>query len=708
MIFDASIMEMFPILLCGGRMHLISEMEKRSAEEFINVINKNGITFVLLPTAFFKLIADMSKEMLLKLNSLKCVFVGGETIPAESVRKWQSKVGLKIPILNAYGPTEATVCTTIYEVNHEIKEETSNIPIGKPIANSKVFVVSPFKTLCPSGVVGELFIGGDGVAKGYINQKKKTEEAFNSFVKSYNCNKKIYHTGDLVRLLPNGNLEFIGRKDNQVKLRGYRIELDEIERALFKHPEVKDAVVVTYQNDKIASFYVSKDNTEIKQEDLNTFLSESLPDFMMPNYIFHLRTFPLSPSGKIDRKKLELQIPSLLENMQNQYVPPKNETEKRLAKTWAEILNLGKYRISREGDFFKLGGHSLIAVQVLNQIQKEFHLKIEIRDIFEHTTIASLSAYIDKLMEVNHDREEQKMQILKVVDKESYQLSSAQKRIWFLNKSNGINKVYDTPLHIYIEPSLKKDILQDAIRFLVERHEMLRTVFIEKNGEPRQVILKSIAIDLIHHEIEHMAKKEQQEYIRRTIKQTDHTPFDLENGPLFRIRIFNFDKKKSYLYINLHHIITDEWSVRNLLDELMKVYSAFAKRRNPELPTISNRYVDYVEWEQEQLKLGRWDTEKSYWMAELAAPLPILNLPLDFSKNRQSTNRGTVFEMKLDNKMKESLKQLCEQENVSMYMLFLAAYIQLLHYLTDQKDIIVGTPVVGRNYQEFEQIQGFL
>ncbi|HDR6315510.1 TPA: amino acid adenylation domain-containing protein [Bacillus thuringiensis] len=707
MIFDASIMEMFPILLCGGRMHVISEMEKRSAEDFINVINKNSITYVLLPTAFFKLIADMSKEILLKLNSLKCVFVGGETLPAESVRKWQSKVGLKIPVLNAYGPTEATVCTTIHEVNHEIKEESSNIPIGKPTANSKVFVVNPFNTLCPPGVVGELFIGGDGVAKGYINQKKKTEEAFISFEKSYNPNEKIYRTGDLVRLLPNGNLEFIGRKDNQVKLRGYRIELDEIERALFKHPDVKDAVVVTYQNDKIASFYVSKDNTEIKQENLKTFLSERLPDFMMPNYIFHLKTFPLSPSGKVDRKKLELQIPSLLENMQNQYIPPISGTEKRLAKTWSEILNLGKYRISRDDDFFKLGGHSLIAVQVLNQIQKEFHLKIEIRDIFEHTTIASLSAYIDKLMEVNHDREEQKMQILKVTDKESYQLSSAQKRIWFLNKSNAINRVYDTPLHIYIEPSLKKDILQDAIRFLVERHEMLRTVFIEKNGEPRQVILKSIAIDLIHHEIEHMAKKEQLEYLRKTINQTDDTPFDLEKGPLFRIRIFNLDKKKSYLYINLHHIITDEWSVRNLLDELMKVYSAFAKRRNPELPTIYNRYVDYVEWEQEQLKLGRWDTEKSYWMAELAAPLPILNLPLDFSKNHQSTNRGTVFEMKLDNKMKESLKQVCEQENVSMYMLFLAAYIQLLHYLTDQKDIIVGTPVVGRNYQEFEQIQGF-
>ncbi|PFL90852.1 non-ribosomal peptide synthetase [Bacillus cereus] len=706
-IFDASIMEIFPILLCGGRMHLISDIEKRSAEEFINVSQKNGITNVVLPTAFFKLIADMPKEMLLKLNSVKRLFVGGETLPAESVRKWQSKLGLKIPVLNAYGPTETTVCATMYEVNGEIQKEISSIPIGKPIANSEVYVVSPFNTLCPSGVVGELFIGGDGVANGYLNQKEKTEEAFISFDKSYNHDKKMYRTGDLVRLLPNGNLEFIGRKDNQVKIRGYRIELDEIEGTLFKHPEVRDAVVFTYQNDKIVSFYLSKDNTELKQEALKTFLSESLPDFMMPNYVFHLESFPVSPSGKLDRKKLELQIPSLLENMQKQYVPPISETEKRLAKTWAEILNLGKYRISREDDFFKLGGHSLIAVQVLNQIQKEFHLKIEIRDIFEHTTIASLSAYIDKLMAVNHDREEQEMQVLKVADKESYQLSSAQKRIWFLNKYNAINRVYDTPLHIYIEPSLNKDILQDTIRFLVERHEMLRTVFIERNGEPRQVILNSIAIDLIHDEIEHMSKKEQQEYIRTTINQTDHTPFDLEKGPLFRIRIFNLNKKKSYLYINLHHIITDEWSVRNLLDELMRVYSAFAKRRNPELPTISNRYVDYAEWEQAQLNLGRWDTEKSYWMAELAAPLPILNLPLDFSRNRESTNKGTVFEMKLDNEMKESLKKVCEQENVSMYMLFLAAYIQLLHYLTDQKDIIVGTPVVGRNHQEFEQIQGF-
>ncbi|MGE7624072.1 amino acid adenylation domain-containing protein [Viridibacillus sp. NPDC096237] len=708
-IFDASIMEIFPILLFGGKTHIISETQKRSAEEFINEIKINDIKYCLLPTVFFKLLANMPKEMLVELSSLKHIFVGGETLPAEVVRKWQRKTGLDIPIINAYGPTEATVCTTLHEVKQEIVEEQSIIPIGKPIDNSEVYVVSPSNTLCPPNVIGELYIGGEGVAREYINQDKKTTTAFISIDLFVNSYKRMYRTGDLVRLLPNGNLEFWGRKDKQVKLRGYRIELDEIEEVLLKHSEIKDAVALIYKNknDEIVTFYLTEGNTVIKEKELKAFLNKQLPDFMVPNYLFQLEKFPLSPSGKIDRKQLELQIPYLFEKKANQYVPPTSITEKKLVEIWSNILNLEKHTISIEDDFFGLGGHSLIAVQVLNQIQKTLQLKLEIKDIFKYRTISGFSAYIDKLKKKKDGNSGYDVKVLNTKAKQCYNLSNAQKRLWFLNKLNSINRVYDTPLHICIKPSLQKNILQDTLVYLVQRHEMLRTVFIEKNGEPKQRILKSMSTDFHYENIQHITQEEQKVYINRKIKDIDNTPFDLEKGPLFRIQVFNIDPESSYLYINLHHIITDEWSVKYLLDELMKVYQAFCKRETPKLSVIPNRYIDYVEWEQNQLNTGHWDKEKSYWISEMKTPLPILNLSLDFNRPNEKANNGDVFRIKLNDEIKESLKRVCEQENVSMYMLFLATYIQLLHYLTDQKDIIVGTPVAGRNHEVFEQIQGF-
>ncbi|PGR94288.1 non-ribosomal peptide synthetase [Bacillus pseudomycoides] len=706
MIFDASIIEIFPVLLFGGKIHIISEIEKRSAEDFINVIKTNHINYCVLPTVFFKLLVSMPQRLLDKLSSLKCIFVGGETLPTEAVRKWQKKMGLDIPIINAYGPTEATVCTTIYEIKQEILDEQSSIPIGKPIHNSEVFVVSPFGTLCPQNVIGELYIGGEGVAKEYINQEEKTRTAFLSGSTLNNPNKRLYRSGDLVRLLPNGNLGFWGRNDNQVKLRGYRIELDEIEEVLLKHPKIKDTVAIVYENDKIVCFYLSQGNVAIKEDALKEFLNTKLPDFMIPSYLFHLEIFPLSPSGKIDKKELKAEIPSLLEKTVHQYIPPTSHTEKVLVGIWSNILNIEKEIISKEDDFFRLGGHSLIAVQVLNQIQKNFYLKLEVKDIFKYRTVSSLSAYIDKLSNTKNNNTYHE-KIAKVKEQQHYNLSNAQKRLWFLNKINPIGRVYDVPVQIYIKPRLQKDLLQTSFEFLVKRHEMLRTTFIEKDGEPQQTILKSMPIDFYYEDITHIAKEEQQVYVNRKIQSNDHTPFDLEQGPLFRVQLFNTNRENSYLYINSHHIITDEWSLKYLLDELMRVYHALDKGNTPELSIISNRYIDYVNWQQNQLDTGKWDKEKEYWISELKTPLPKLSLPIDFNHTNQQGNSGDVFRIKLDNEIHKSLRVVCEQENVSMYMLFFAAYIQLLHYLTDQKDIIVGTPIAGRNHEAFEHIQGF-
>ncbi|WP_242223488.1 non-ribosomal peptide synthetase [Bacillus cereus group sp. BfR-BA-01380] len=705
-IFDASIIEIFPILLSGGEVYIISEIQKRSVEDFIKVIQTKHVNYCILPTVFFKLLVTMPKDMLCNLHSLKCIFVGGETLPAESVRNWQEKMGLKIPIINAYGPTEATVCTTMHEIKEEILDEQSIIPIGRPIHNSEVFIVSPSGTLCPPNVIGELYIGGEGVAKGYINQEEKTKAAFITSDLLKNSNKVFYCSGDLARLLPNGNVEFLGRKDNQVKLRGYRIELGEIEEVLLQHPKVEDTVSFVYKNDKMVSFYVSKDNKVIKDDELKEFLNTKLPDFMIPNYLFQCETFPLSPSGKIDRKKLEMQITSLLEKKADQYMPPTSNTEKKLAGVWAYVLKLEKQMISKDEDFFGLGGHSLIAVQVLNQIQRVFHVKLEIKDIFKYRTISRLSAYIEKLSDQQNENTKIDINISKIKDKQYYQLSNAQKRMWFLHKLNPIDRVYDIPIHLYIKPGLQKNVLQASLELLIQRHEMLRTIFVEKNGEPQQIILKTIPIHFHYEDVFLTTKEEEQIYINKRIQEMDCLPFDLEKGPLFRVQLFNIDNEASYLYINLHHIISDEWSLKYLLDELMTVYQTLYKGEIPNLSSIHNRYVDYCAWQQMKLDTGEWDKEKKYWISEMDGSLPVLNLPTDFHHSSKKKNKGGVFRLQVDKKVHHSLKQVCEQENVSMYMLFFATYIQLLHYLTDQKDIIVGTPVSGRDHEAFEHIQG--
>ncbi|RAP24670.1 Malonyl CoA-acyl carrier protein transacylase [Brevibacillus laterosporus] len=713
-IFDASVWEIFSSLLCGGRLHLLSDLDRTSPENFVLTVKNNKANYCLLPVIYFKQLTQLPQETLRQLQSLKVIFVGGEALSPEPVRMWQRKMGTKIPIANAYGPTEATVCKTIYDITEMVPETKQHIPIGKPLANSEIFVLNKHGMLCPINVPGELIIGGVGLAKGYLNQVQQTEKSFISLALPNQPEKRFYRTGDVGRILQDGNLEFIGRVDHQVKIRGYRMELDEIETILLQHPKVKDSVVVVHKDDsdrtRIVAFYISADSTEdIPTKELVNYLNQKLPVYMVPDHFYPLLSMPLSPSGKVDRKALAQQAKSLLTMENKTCISPSTSTERDVVTIWAKVLQMEETKISIDDDFFALGGHSLIGIKVINQVHKQLNAKIELKDMFQYRTVERLAAFIDKQAdtESTHQSNSDKDLLPHVTEQEHYTLSNAQKRLWFLDKWNSGHSVYHVPLQVKVRPSLDPDLFRQAFEILMERHEILRTIFVELQGEPRQIIRNTSELSFFYKDLSHLREEKQIALIEEEVRNDVKEPFDLVNGPLFRIALYSLTDEVSYLYLNFHHLITDEWSIQQLLQECMEVYNAREQDITPMLQPIHHRYIDYAEWQEKQLQKGYWEVEKAYWLEQLKGPLPVLQLPMDFTRPKEQTFEGDTICYPLTKKLTQQLKEVSRDENVSMNMLLLAAYFKLLNHFSGQEDIIVGTPIAGRIHESLEHIQGF-
>lgn len=713
-IFDASVWEIYSSLLCGGRLHLLSDLDRTSPENFIQTVKSVKANYCVLPVIYFKQLSQLPEETLEQLHSFKAIFIGGETLSPEAVRMWQRKLGTKILIANAYGPTEATVCKTIYDIKEMLPEEKQSIPIGMPLANSEIFILNKHGMLCPINVPGEIIIGGVGLAKGYLNQAEQTEAAFVSLALPNQPEKRFYRTGDIGRILQDGNLEFMGRMDHQVKIRGYRIELDEIETVLLQHPRVKDSAIVVDKDDhdrtRLVAFYITADSVEeASTDELVTYLNQRLPVYMVPEHFYSLSSMPLSPSGKVDRKSLAQQARSLLATENKTYISPNTSTERAVVKIWAKVLLIEEAKISINDDFFALGGHSLIAIKVINQVYKQLKAKIELKDLFRYRTVERLAIFIDEQATTNtaHQINTDKDLLPHVIEQEHYTLSNAQKRLWFLEKWNNSAGVYHVPIQVKIRPGLDPDLFRQALEMLTDRHEILRTTFVEFQGEPRQIIHNTGELAFYHKDVSHLCEAEQIALIETEIRNDVKEPFDLSNGPLFKISLYSLTDELSHLYLNFHHLITDEWSLQLLLQECMEVYHAYEQGNQPTLQPIEHRYIDYAEWQDQKLKEGYWRVEESYWLEQLKGPLPVLELPMDFIRPKEQTFEGETIDFPLTKKLTQQLKEVGKEESVTMNMLLLAAYFKLLSHFSGQEDIIVGTPIAGRIHESLEHIQGF-
>ncbi|WBW96388.1 non-ribosomal peptide synthetase [Oceanirhabdus sp. W0125-5] len=677
-VFDVSVTELFGWFFGNGVLAIMNENDQKDINSIIDSIEKYKVTHINFVPSILNLFNEMIGNRMDKVKSLKYVFAAGEELKANIIFDFYNKF-TEIQLENLYGPTEASIYATMYSVDKRFKGD--NVSIGTPIQNTKIYIMNN-NQLNPVGVAGELCIGGEGVARGYLNRPELTAKKFVD--NPFESGKKMYKTGDLARWLPDGNIEFLGRIDNQVKIRGFRIELGEIENRLLQHEDLKEAAVVVKENkekEKYISAYVVSDK-EISELNLRDYLKENLPDYMIPAYFVQLEKMPITTNGKLDRRALP--EPDL-EIILSEYEAPRNKVEEALSKIWSEVL--GVDRIGINDNFFNLGGHSLKATILSNKIHQEFEMEIPLREIFEAPTIKGISEYIEngeKSIYSSIDSTE---------EKDYYEVSSAQKRMYLQYKFNTESTGYNMPCAIEIEGKLVKEKVQKAINELIKRHESLRTSFEVIDGQIVQKINKDIDfnIDFIEYTTETNINEAINNFVR---------PFDLSNSTLLRMGLMKIQEDKHIIIFDIHHIISDGVSSGILIKEFIQLY------KGEILSPLRVQYKDYAQWQNEFFKSEKYNTQKEYWENVFQGETPILNINTDYQRPAIQSFEGDRFEFEIDEELSWTLKMLAKETDSTLYMVLLAVYNILLNKYTGQQDIVIGSPIAGRRHAELQNILG--
>ncbi|MBS5824841.1 MAG: amino acid adenylation domain-containing protein [Clostridium argentinense] len=674
-VFDASTFEIWGALLNGLPLHLISKDILMNVKKLEEYIQNNKITTMWLTSPLFN---QISKEKAEIFENLEYLLVGGDVLSTRHINNVRSK-NKKLNIINGYGPTENTTFSTCFHINKDYEE---SIPIGKPIANSTCYVLNKYKRLQPIGVYGELYVGGDGVARGYINNKELTKEKFiaNPFVEG----DRIYKTGDLARWLPDGNIEFLGRIDHQVKIRGFRIELGEIESQLLKNEKIKEALVISKEdedgNKYICAYIVG--TTKFNVKDLRNYLLKELPEYMIPSYFVQLEKMPLTSNGKIDRTMLPK--PEGKINTGIEYEKPRNEIEEKLAEIWKDILNVNQVGIN--DNFFELGGHSLKAMSLVNKICKELNIEISLGQIFKNSTIKTLGEFIRNLNKSVHST------IEIVEEKEYYQVSSAQKRMYILNQIENVGISYNMPMMMTIKGELNINQFKKTMEELIRRHESFRTAFELIESNPVQKIYKDVTFEIAYSEL---GEGEIKDKIEKFIQ-----PFELSKAPLLRVELIRLSENNHLFMMDTHHIISDGISTGIFIKEFIALYE------NKKLPKLKIQYKDFSQWQNNILKTEPIEKQKEYWLGKFNDEIPVLNMPTDYIRPAVRSFEGDVVKFQIEKELVEDINKLASETGTTLYMVLLGAYNVLLSKYTGQEDIVVGTPVSGRTHSDLDNIIG--
>ncbi len=682
--FDLTTTSIFLTLLQGRCLEVFNQ--KTEISDVLGRIFENElIDSIKLTPSHITLLRDLK----IKESNIQLVIVGGEELSTDQVEILK-EINPDIRIVNEYGPTETTVGCIV----KEIEDPKEKILIGKPISNTRIYLLNNNNPV-PVNVPGEIYISGTGVGAGYLNKPELTEEKFidNPFVPG----ERMYKTGDKARWLTCGNIEFLGRIDNQVKIRGFRIELGEIENYLLQHEDITSVVVLAKDgmdgNKQLVAYIVSGKKLEVSE--LRVFLKKSLPEYMIPSYLMQMDKLPLTPNGKIDRKALPEPNGSI--NTGVEYVAPVNETQKTLVEIWQDIL--GIEIIGIHDNFFELGGHSLKGTRVATRIRKIYQVNILLKEIFENQTIETLSEVINRAKKSEYKQ-------IEVVKKQiSYDLSNAQRRLWVLDQVEEDSIAYNMPAAFLLEGELNIGSFKRAFSFMVERHESLRTVFIIENGEPRQQILlkPDFGIEIIDLRGNPLAEKEAQIITERELI----TPFNLESGPLIRFTLILIDDDKSLLLFNMHHIISDGWSMNIFIREFLGSYHSYKNGNIPDFKPLRINYKDYSAWHNALLKDSDMDIQKRYWLDKLSGDIPVLDLPSDKIRPIIQSFKGNSIGLTLPKEMKSDLSTICNEKKISLFMMFHAILKVLFNKYTGQTDILIGSPIAGRVHEDLENQIGF-
>jgi amino acid adenylation domain-containing protein len=606
----------------------------------------------------------------------------------------------KTRLISSYGVSEATIDSSYFEQTHHQENLEHSVPIGKPFDNIRLWVLDHQHQPLPVGTQGELCLAGTGLARGYLNRPELTAEKFIE-VDLFAKTERIYKTGDLARWLPDGNLEYLGRIDHQVKLRGFRIELGEIEAILGQHPFMEEGVVVVHEPSKgdkhlIAYLVIQKDKA-VEMTEIKNFLKERLPSYMVPSNFITLDALPLTPNGKIDRRKLSrLPITGVSEKG---FVAPQTQEEELLASIWSAVLGIPQIDI--HDDFFELGGHSLLATQVISRVRDAFTVEMPLRVLFESPTIESFCKRLTSL------RHESSIVPMEVVDRSKpLQLSFAQQRLWFINRLEGPSGTYNMPGVLSLEGTLDISLLEKSLAQLVQRHETLRTCFPTVEGKPSVKILdESFKLTII--DLKYFSPLEKEVKSKKILNHEAIRPFDLEKESLFRAALICLEEEKNLLLLNMHHIISDGWSIEILIEEWGIFYKAFSENQISPLPPLPYQYVDFAHWQRNWLKGEVLEKQLQYWKGQLKGIPDLLELPTDFPRPAVQSYKGSLLPFFIPKEITERLQELSTKTGATLFMILLSAFSVLLSRYSRQDDIVIGSPIAGRNHSQIESLVGF-
>jgi amino acid adenylation domain-containing protein len=693
--FDASTLELWGPLLHGARLVVFPPHSPSDLRELESVLVRHGVTTLHLTAGLFSQMVDTH---LSGLGTVKQLLTGGDVVSAPHVRRVLEE--LRIPVTACYGPTEGTLFTSTHRMT-DGAHVGSSVPIGRPLANTQVYLLDASGQPVPPGVTGELFVGGDGLARGYVGQPALTAERFVPDAFSGIPGARLYRTGDLARWRADGVLEFLGRADAQVKVRGYRIELAEVEAALLAHPEVREAVVLVREDrpgdKRLVGYVVAAES--LSTSTLRADLKQRLPEYMVPSSLVRLDALPLTANAKVDRKALPAPE-SVLASPDSVYVAPRTPTEELLASLFAQVLLLE--RVGIEDSFFELGGHSLLATQLISRVRTAFNVELPLRTLFEAPTVAALAPRVDAA------RLKGALQVpppVPVPRTGALPLSFAQQRLWFIDQLEPGRTTYNMPFAVRLEGVLHVEALQRGLTELVRRHESLRTTFHAQQGEPVQRISPAAELPLAVVDLSGLGEAASQE-ARRLLAQEGAHGFNLATGPLLRAVLLKLAPAEHVLVINMHHIISDGWSMGVLVREVATLYAAFSQGLPSPLPELPLQYADYAVWQRQWLQGDVLEAQLAYWSRHLTGAAP-LQLPIDKPRPPVQTFRGAFVPVHLPSTLAQPLKALCQREAVTPFMLLLAAWQALLARYCGQQDISVGSPIAGRQRGETEGLIGF-
>ncbi len=707
-VFDSSVEEIYMALTLGATLVLRDEEMLGSASLFLQKCDSRRITILDLPTAYWHVLAaDMYDEHLSAPPSLRIVEVGGEKALAQRLAQWHAQVSGDVGLWNSYGPTEAAVASTIAElpaVTYEA-DKMRDVPIGKPLPNVQNYVLDSSMRPVPIGVAGELHIGGVGVGRGYLKQPALTAERFIPHPFSAVAGARLYRTGDLARYRSDGQLEYIGRVDGQVKVRGYRIELGEIEAALSGHPLVHGVAVIAQESapgeSRIVAYIVSNSNETLTAGPLRDHLKTTLPEYMIPSAFVLLEFLPLTATGKIDRKALPAGEQVLLE-LNEGAVQASSPVEEMLAGVWAEVLKLERVGVS--DNFFELGGHSLLATQLISRVREIFHLDLPLRHLFELPTVAQLAQRIEEVQLRKDGLQAPPIQAMP--RRTNPPLSFAQQRLWFLHQLDPGSHAYTLPSAVRLNGRLDVNALAESFNEIMRRHEILRTTFGLREGQPVQIIARAQYLPLPLLDLSEWSEKERE--ARQLIADAATHIFDLSHGPLIRAKLLRLSEDEHVLLLTMHHIVSDAWSTGIFIQEAARLYAAISSGAGAAttLESLPIQYADYAVWQREWLTDAVLDQQLSYWKQRLQGA-PILALPTDKPRPLRQSFAGAREKFSLSPDLSERIREVSRREGATLFMTLLAAFSVLLSRLSGQSDITIGTPVAGRTRTETESLIGY-